>query len=155
MKDKSCCFTGHRIIPAGAVPELCHKLITTVEELIGEGICRFYSGGAVGFDMLAAEAVLFLKEKYPHITLHIIVPCENQDVKWSAENKEKYREIKAKADEVKCLSPVYFSGCMQVRNRYMVNNSSVCVAYLTKSTGGTAGTVAYAQREKLRCIVLK
>ncbi len=154
MKNQSCCFTGHRIIPPEDMSVLCQWLIETIEELISHGITRFFSGGAIGFDMLAAEAVLFLKEKYPDISLHIIVPCENQDVKWSDTNKKRYCRIKSRADEVKCLSPVYYNGCMQVRNRYMVDNSSVCVAYLTKSTGGTAATVKYAKSENLRCIVM-
>ncbi len=154
MKNRSCCFTGHRFIPKGDMSALCRRLVESIEMLVAEGITEFYSGGAIGFDMLAAEAVLFLKDRYPQIRLHIIVPCENQDVKWSEENKIRYRKIKDSADEVRCLSPVYFNGCMQVRNRYMVDNSCVCIAYLTKMTGGTAGTVKYAQNKEIRCIIL-
>ena len=36
-------------------------------------------------------------------------------------------------------------GCMHARNRYMIDNSSLCIAYMTKHTGGTAYTVEYAQ----------
>lgn len=32
------------------------------------------------------------------------------------------------------------------RNRYLVDNSSICIAYLTKNKGGTAYTVDYAKK---------
>ncbi len=36
-------------------------------------------------------------------------------------------------------------GCMHARNRYMIDNSSLCIAYMTRQSGGTAYTVKYAQ----------
>lgn len=147
MTEYACCFTGHRSIPAGELCELKEKLYNTVKKLISDGITDFYTGGALGFDTLAALTVLKLRKEYTHISLHIIVPCENQEKKWSSENKELYRKINERADEVKILSPVYFSGCMQIRNRHMVDSSSICVAYLKEKTGGTASTVRYAEKQ--------
>ena len=147
MKISACCFTGHRIIPVNELNMLSGELMKAVEELILQGVTDFYAGGAIGFDMLAAEAVLKLRNKYSRIKLHIIIPCENQEKMWSKDNKERYRRINDAADEVKCLSPVYFNGCMQVRNRYLVDNSDILIAYMTKSEGGTASTVKYADRK--------
>ncbi len=145
MIEKSCCFTGHRVIPERDFVPLRKWLYSTLEKLIEEGFTDFYAGGAIGFDTLASETVLSLRDKYCHIRLHIIKPCENQDKMWTEAAKEKYRRINEAADEVKCLSNEYYNGCMQVRNRYMVNNSSVCIAYLTENKGGTASTVKYAE----------
>lgn len=147
MIERACFFTGHRKIPARDIPVLEEKLYNTVEKLISEGITDFYAGGAIGFDTLAAKTVLKLRKKYSHIKLHIIVPCEDQEKMWSPESKELYRKINEAADEVKILSPVYFNGCMQVRNRYMADNSSICIAYLTEPSGGTASTVKYAEKQ--------
>lgn len=41
---------------------------------------------------------------------------------------------------------------MAKRNRHLVDNSSVCVAYLTQSGGGTAYTVEYANKHGLKII---
>ena len=41
---------------------------------------------------------------------------------------------------------------MQKRDRYLVDDSSVCLAYLTRATGGTAYTVNYARRRGLRIV---
>ncbi len=39
-------------------------------------------------------------------------------------------------------------------NRYLVDNSGVCVCYLTRDAGGTAYTVNYAKRQGLEIINL-
>ena len=39
---------------------------------------------------------------------------------------------------------------MQVRNKHLVDNSSVCIAYLTQNGGGTFFTVNYARYKGLK-----
>ena len=51
-------------------------------------------------------------------------------------------------------SQAYTAGCMHKRNRHLVDNSSVCVCYLTKDSGGTAYTVRYARKRGLEVINL-
>ena len=41
---------------------------------------------------------------------------------------------------------------MHKRNRHLVDNSSLCIAYLTKESGGTAYTVNYARQSGLTII---
>ena len=152
MKNTSCCFTGHRDIVPEKLPVIKEKLINIISDAIDRGYTDFYNGGAIGFDQLAAEAVLELKREHPDIRLHIIVPCASQAYKWTCENRQKYERVIACADEVKILSPFYFKGCMQIRNRYMADASSLCIAYLNRTTGGTADTIKYAQKEMLEII---
>ena len=64
----TCCFTGHRRIPPEAVAPLRERLEAEIESLIRQGVRYFGAGGALGFDTLAAEAVLDLKAVYPFIT---------------------------------------------------------------------------------------
>ena len=52
---KTCCFTGHRIIKI--TPELVQRLRDTIVDVIRQGVTEFFDGGAIGFDMLAAETV--------------------------------------------------------------------------------------------------
>ncbi len=152
MNNKSCCFTGNRDIPESLVPVIKEKLESEIKKLAEEGFADFYAGGALGFDTLAALSVLSLKKEYPFIKLHIIIPCNNQSRAWDAKSKQIYEKINAAADEVLCLSPVYFNGCMMVRNRYMVDAASVCIAYSAKSSGGSAATLKYAKSKKLHII---
>lgn len=96
-------------------------------QLINRGYLYFGAGGALGFDTMAEQAVLSLKREYPQIKLILVLPCKSQVNSWSNEDKEVYLEIISKADKVVCTSQEYYRGCMQKRNRYLVDNSSVCV----------------------------
>ena len=151
-KCRTACFTEHRELPAEYLPEISKRLEDTLVALIEQGYCYFGAGGALGFDTLAAQAVLRLRERYPQIRLILVLPCLNQTRGWPQENIDTYEEIKRCADKVTYTAEHYFRGCMQKRNRHLVDNSSVCICYLTKPTGGTAYTVDYARRMGLRII---
>ena len=141
----TCCFTGHRKIPESDLPRVIPALRREVLRLVREeGFTRFLSGGAVGFDTLAAEAVLEIVADYPHVSLVIVRPCADQTRGWSAKDAARHDAILARANEVVTLSPAYRPGCMQARNRYLVENSDACLCYLTERSGGTAYTVRYA-----------
>ena len=73
LPDKMACFTGHRELRED--PELLfHKVLEKTEQLIRQGYVYFAAGGARGFDAIAAQAVLKLEEKYPHIRLILVLP---------------------------------------------------------------------------------
>ncbi|MCM1168014.1 MAG: DUF1273 domain-containing protein [Lachnospiraceae bacterium] len=149
-RSKVACFSGHRKLPQDCM-ELKANLEKTITELIERGVVFFGSGGAVGFDQLAAETVLELKENYPHIRLVMVLPCppEEQSLKWSEEQKQRYFEILAQADKVRVLSPRYTDSCMLDRNRHMVDCSEYLVCYLRERRGGTFYTVSYAEQRGL------
>lgn len=106
--------------------------------MIEEGFCFFSTGGALGFDTLAAEAVLGLRQEFPGIRLILVLPCRDQTRGWKQENIIRYNRIRAEANKVVYTSEYYAPGCMYKRNRYLIDNSQVCIAYCTRSTGKTA-----------------
>ena len=146
-----CCFSGHRIIAKEILPQLNMTVEQAIISLIEKGVIFFGSGGALGFDQLAAETVLRLKEEYPHIRLVMVLPCppKQQSLKWGDEQKKRYYEILNRADKVRILSPQYKRGCMLDRNRHMVNNSAYLICYLREQRGGTFYTVKYAEQQGL------
>ena len=150
MKEKTCCFSGHRIIPSEYLPAISEMLCDTLIFYIEQGYRFFGAGGAIGFDTLAAQTVLNLKERYPEIKLILVLPCKDQASRWSDKDKEEYERIKASADKIVYTSERYFNGCMQKRNRHLVEHSSLCICYLNKTTGGTAYTVDYAMKKDLK-----
>lgn len=152
MRSKTLCFTGHRMLPTGDLPEISRRLENVLTLLIEEGYCFFGAGGALGFDTLAAQTVLRLRACYPQIRLILVLPCLNQTRGWPQTDADLFEDIKGRANKVTYISEHYFRGCMQKRNRHLVDHSSVCVAYLTKAAGGTACTVDYARRTGLRII---
>lgn len=154
MKDKTACFTGHRKIASDQHRMVAERLKNTVESLISEGYRYFGAGGALGFDTLAAQCVLYLKKQYPYIKLILVLPCKTQTKGWDSEDIAIYEQIKAQADKVVYTSEEYTRGCMFKRNRHLVDNSNVCIAYLTESKGGTAYTVNYAKQKKIQVMNL-
>lgn len=151
---QTCCFTGHRQIPPMERPGLTAKLERSVMELYRRGILYYGAGGAVGFDCLAAQTVLRLRESCPDMKLILVLPCPNQTRGWRAEDVAEYERIKKQADKVTHVSQQYTRDCMFKRNRHLVDNSGFCICYLTKNNGGTAYTVDYAKRQGLTVVNL-
>ena len=87
---KICIFTGHRDLPADheALRAALRRHITA---LYADGYTDFLSGGAMGFDLLAAEAVLELRPVLPEMRLLMILPCEGQDRAYPPGDKLRYR----------------------------------------------------------------
>lgn len=144
MRAQTCCFTGHRDIAQDEKQEVKRQLERVLRSLIRKGIRYFGSGGARGFDLMAADVVLQLKKEFPHIRLIMVLPCRDQTRGWRGEDIRNYERILNQADKVVYVQEKYSPGCMQKRNRHLVDHSSVCVAYCTRNTGGTAYTVRYA-----------
>lgn len=152
MKEKTCCFTGHRRLPPGGQARITAELKEVITVLYQRGIRRFEAGGALGFDTLAAKAVLDLRKEYTDMELVLILPCLTQTKGWPPGDVAEYERIKAQADKAVYTSQEYTQGCMYKRNRRLVDDSSVCVCYLTEIRGGTAYTVKYAMDEGIEVI---
>jgi len=151
----TCCFTGHRQFYNKNAHEIRQMATKTIEKLIIEGITIFKAGGALGFDTICAQAVISLREKYPHVKLHLILPCKRQARNWNVHDRKVYKEILDLANEVDILFDNYFDGCMHIRNRALVDNSDCCVAYLCRHYGGTYYTVNYAKEKGVEVIFIK
>lgn len=150
MKNKTCCLTGHRRLSVEEAKIVKAKLKHTLSEMIKAGYLYFGTGGALGFDTVAALTVLELKNEYPNIKLILVLPCVNQTKGWNKKNVEVYDYIKSKCDKCVYTSQEYVKGCMLKRNRHLVDNSSLCICYCKRNHGGTAYTVKYAIERGLK-----
>lgn len=153
-KERSVCFTGHRHIAAEDRRELSALLDEKLAALYRQGYRYFYCGGALGFDTLAAEAVVRLKETAPEAQLIMALPCPDQSKNWPPADTACYERLLYLADRIQVTSSFYFDGCMQVRNRFMVDHSALCVCYLVYMRGGTMSTVKYALDQGCRLVNL-
>ena len=57
------------------------RLKDTIHALYYCGYKHFISGGALGMDMFAAEAVVELRKEYPEIVLEMVSPFDAQAAK--------------------------------------------------------------------------
>ena len=154
-EKRTVCFTGHRYIEATERARLKTVLEQEVERQILCGAEVFRAGGALGFDTMAALAVLKLRKKYPHVRLELILPCPTQTLNWHHADVELYHKIRIHADAYRYVSDSYYHGLLQLRNHQLVDGSHVCIAYLRSSHGGgTAYTCALALRSGLEFVNL-
>lgn len=110
------------------------------------GVVRFFTGGGLGFETLAARVVLRAREINPEIRLVLVLPSREQSAKWPTAAVELYEEIKSRADEIIYTSEAACRGDVLRRNRYMVDESDYCLTHLSKTSGRTAQTVRYAEK---------
>jgi len=99
MKEKTCCFTRHRKIPASEYGVLKSKLEDVIINLIERGVIYFGASGGLGFDTLAVKTILKLKTEYPMIKLILVLPCENQTYNWNVKDIKIFNDIKLKCDK--------------------------------------------------------
>lgn len=142
-REHTVCFTGHRSIGKQDDSALS-QLEALLEVLYQQGYRDFLCGGALGFDLYAAEQVYKLRVKHQDVRLIFCLPCADQSSRWREADCKRYEQLLYLSDETRVLSPHYYDGCMQVRNAYMVDRSYICVAYMARLHGGTLSTVRYA-----------
>ncbi len=133
---------------------LQRRLREIIHRLYQQGYRVFLSGGALGFDTLAAQAVIECRENLPDLQLRMVLPCRSQSSRWAPPDQAVYVSILSRADSVIWLSDQYYKGCMLMRNRYLVAHSSLCVCFLEDRRGGTLYTVGCAVHEGLEVINL-
>ena len=161
-REKTCCFTGHRPqkLPWGMnekdprCVELKLELAARLEALAALGYRNFLCGMALGCDMYFAEAVLALRERWPDVRLEAAIPFGDQPGRWNEEQRRRYNRLIDAADKLTILQVHYTSDCMQRRNRYMVDRSSLLLACYDGRPGGTMNTILYAERSGVKTIIV-
>lgn len=146
-KNITVAFSGHRTYQG----EACEELRGIVARLYDEGYRRFLCGMAWGFDLAAGEAVAELKRAHSDVELIAVVPYEGFYRLFHAEDAEQYRRVADAADAIVVAGESEGKVAYRLRNDYLVENSSVLVAWFNGvPRGGTAYTVRRARRKGVR-----
>ena len=155
MGTNACCFTGHRNIRKEDEDLIRRKIREQVLLLLDQGISTFMVGGAVGFDMLAAEVLLDLREQEGRtLRLVSVLPFLEWRAGWRSEEMDREDRILERSDEISFMDGKIIRRTYLDRDRKMVDHSSVCIAYCTRRNGGTAYTVRYALKKGISVINL-
>ena len=134
---KRCAFTGYRPqkMPFGfnesdprCIDFKC-RVKETIQALYDMGYRHFISGGALGMDMFAAEAVLELRARHDRLF--------------------------AQADITTATGHAYTKSAMFRRNHYLVDNADLLLAAYDGQPGGTAMTCELARRYDVPVMKIK
>ena len=141
---KSCFFIGHREADERLLP----RLELTIDRLIAEENVRyFYVGGYGGFDRIAAAAVKHAKQKYPDITLMLVLP---------------YHPAERPIDMPNGFDGTYYPDGLEkiprryaiVRtNRIMLDTCDWLVCYVRHGASNSRNLLEYAERRANRGLI--
>ena len=148
LRSLTCCFTGHQDLPPGEERKILTRVRYLVAPLVQDGVLYFGVGGARGFDMLAAEYMLGLRDRdCPRIRIISVLPFPQYTEDWAEEDRRRQEEILRRSDKVVWVCPENRRGVYLERNRKLVDGSAYCISYCRRRTGGTAYTVRYAVKQ--------
>ena len=143
-KMKCCAFTGHRKIEDRHKATISDLLSRAIAYAYSEGCRTFLTGGALGFDTLAAKEVIRFRLDHPDVRLKIVLPCKNQSESWSSSQISVYEYTLSNANEIEYVADEYVDGCMKLRNQKLADYCDIMIAYVSRSYSGAAQTVRMA-----------
>ena len=130
---------GHRVVEDYSVEERLHELFW--ELLRTKEYVEFYLGRNGDFDILAASVIKRLHKNYrdDNSAMILVLPYPVKDYEYY---KDYYDEIII-PDELHGVHP---KAAITERNRWMVANTDILVAYIRNESGGTATCVQMAEQ---------
>lgn len=142
---KNCSFTGHRSIPYYHEKKLSDLLDRAIAYAYEQGCRNFYTGGAIGFDTMAARKLISFRISHRDVKIIVAVPCKDQDAKWTSSQKDNYAFVLSNADEIVFVSEEYTKDCMRKRNEYLADVCDILIAYSGRCSSGSAQTIRMAE----------
>ena len=137
-----CAFFGHRDAPE----TIRDRLEETTERLIMEGVDCFFVGNQGHFDAMALGILRKMRMKYVHINYQVVLAY--YPVGASGEYQY-YETIFPEGQEL--AHPRY---AVYRRNRWMIGQADVVVAYVVHEWGGAAAAVSAAEKKGRKIIRL-
>ena len=158
MREKTCCFRGHR--PEKLPPEHSYEgrkiktaLYGKIERAVDNGYDHFIYGGCRGIDLWAAERIVKLKEYLP-LRLELAIPYRDHTDRWNILDKQRYYDIFSQVNIISTFGK-YFPGSCQVRNEYMIDKSSLLIAVWNGSPSRTKNRIDYAKSKGVEIDILE
>ena len=151
MREKTCCFTGHRDIPKSEIGLVMKRTEEYVKALVQRGVKFFGVGGALGYDALAAKLLFRLRaSELPGIKVILVYPFDGYMDRWTIRQRADALLMKPKYDKIVKVSDEPGRDAYLQRDRHLVDGSAFCICYCTRRDGGTAYTVRYALSKGLK-----
>lgn len=136
LSDMIVTFCGHRQVENE--DQVRQWLENAVDGLIREGADVFYLGGYGGFDRMALTVVNKAKEAHTCVRAILVLPYLDRSMDLDAYDGSIYPPLEK--------VPRRFA--ISRRNRWMVDQADVVVAYVIHEWGGAATTLRYAEAKK-------
>ena len=137
-------FFGHREVYQSDIEARLEaeieKLLKTDNEFV------FLTGGMGQFDSMGAKAVRAAKRRHLNklITLALVLPYMSNRLNTDKEYYQLYYDQIIIPEEAVIA---HYKAAIQIRNRWMVDQSDAAIAYVCRDFGGAFSTVGYAEKQ--------
>lgn len=146
FKDQTCCCIGPTFVPANAQMDLNMWMDSTITRLYQDYHIRYFGiGGNRGFELTVANAILLKRARLPDYKVILVAPCPEFADRWQDKDKNLYAKVKGSANKVVSVSPHYMPECMRLRNKHLIDNSSVLICMDDSSGTETSLAIQYAR----------
>ena len=142
------CGTGHRPDKLGGYGEAAFENLRKIAREHLDCMVNLYpkvevvSGMALGWDLALAQAAFDLSIWYT-----AAIPCDNQCDRWPPASRKLWAKLINRSHNTVLVTPgPYKPEVMQIRNEWMVDNSSYVIAMYDGSAGGTCNCIKYANK---------
>ena len=133
-------FCGHSSFRS--TKEYEDEMLSLLENTVGENFAKLYLGGYGAFDEFAYKVGKKYQENHPKVKLILIIPyINNRKNDLSCENQ--YDEIIYPG-----LENVPYRFAIPRRNKWMIDQADLVIAYVDHPWGGAYQTYLYAERSK-------
>jgi len=154
---KNLLVTGYRAHELGIYDQK-HKGIHYIQKaitaklipLIEEGLEWVITPGQYGVDLWTCEAVIALKQLYPHLRLSIITAFLNPEEKWKEDKKQYYHELLKGVDYYGAVSKQPYTGVWQftARDELLLRKTEGILLVYDEDAG--EGSPKYMKEKALR-----
>ena len=144
---KACCGFGHRNVFENINGQLDNSINTAIQQ----GCELFYTGSMGEFDSLFSSAVRKAKKAYPHIKLICVKPYFTNDITTDRDYYAAMYDDVIIPDE---LAGIHYKSAIKARNRWMIDNSDVVIAYTIRDHGGAYEAQRYAEKKSKSIITI-
>ena len=127
------------------------KMDNAIETAIQQGCTVFYTGAMGEFDSLFSTAVRKAKKADPHIKLICVKPYMTNDINTDRDYYAAMYDNIIIPDE---LAGIHYKAAIKARNRWMIDNSDVVIAYTIREHGGAYEARRYAEKKSKNIITI-
>ena len=120
------------------------KMLSLLEEHIGNNACEFLLGGYGGFDNFALRCAKQYKLSHKNVSLIFVTPYMTQSYQ-----KNRLSYLMSEFDsiiypELENVPPKF---AITYRNKYMVDTTDIIFTYIRRSYGGAYSAYSYAKKK--------
>lgn len=142
----TCTFAGHRQVFEAGIGDKVQKMLKVLIEKDNQFV--FLNGGMGRFDEICAGVVRKLKREHPEKDIRLCLVAAYFSNRFNAEKKY-YQSL---YDEILLpdgVETTYYKAAITKRNKWMVDQANILIAYIDHNYGGAYQTYQYANKKSV------